>query len=140
MNFRGSIVLGSQRNPSEFHWKPQNRLSNWDMTISYSLKVSNFCSSRQLNGIWEGWSNHLISHTMSCLIWRHEITKKFDITDSVCNLQTKNWENLIFRYPASSDQNFAKFCKVIHLDVRKQSWKFQIDISKIDYFTGRPLK
>ena len=66
--------------------------------------------------------------------------KKIDITHSVCNLQTKYWENPIFGNAASSDQNFTKFCKDIDFDVRKQPWKFQIDISKIDYFADRSLK
>ena len=78
-------------------------------------------------------------YEMSSLIWRREITKNFDLAHSDCNVQTKNWENPIFRNAISRDQNLTKFYNDIHFAIRKQPWKFQIYISNIRYFTDRSL-
>ena len=57
----------------------------------------------------------------------------FDITWLVCKLQTK----LFFRNAFSRHANFTKFCRIVTIDVRNKSWKFEIDISKIHDFVSR---
>ena len=52
----------------------------------------------------------------------------------VCNLQTKILKTPIFGNAPSRHANVTRFCRIITIDVRKWSWKFQIDISKTDYF------
>ena len=39
----------------------------------------------------------------------------------------------------SGDGNFAQFCKIINIDIRKLPKKFQIYISKIDNFTDQSV-
>ena len=64
--------------------------------------------------------------------------KIFDI--SGCKLQTKIPKIPIFENATSSHANLTKFCMVIHIDVRKKSWKSQIDMLKIYYVTEQAVK
>ena len=77
---------------------------------------------------------------MSSLMRRQEIRKKYAITLLVCKLQTKIPKNPIFRNATSRHANFMKFCRIVTIDVRNKPWKFQIDISKIGYFTEQSVK
>ena len=40
----------------------------------------------------------------------------------------------------SRHANFTKFCTIVTIDVRNKPRKFQIDISKIGYFTEQSVK
>ena len=66
--------------------------------------------------------------------------KIFDITGPVCKLQTKIPKIPIFGNATSRHANLTKFCRNINIDVRNKPWKFQIDISKIGYFTEHSVK
>ena len=68
--------------------------------------------------------------------WRYKI-KKIDLTGPVCKEQNKI---PIFINATSSHANFMKFCRIVTIDVRNIPWKFQIDISKIGYFTEQSVK
>ena len=66
--------------------------------------------------------------------------KQIDISDLVCRLQTKIPKIPIFGNATSRHANLTKFCRNINIDVRNKPWKFQIDISKIGYFTEHSVK
>ena len=55
-------------------------------------------------------------------------------------LQTKIPKNLIFGNAISRHTNFTKFYRIVTIDVRNKPYKFQIDISKIDYFAEHSVK
>ena len=107
----------------------------------------------QLNGIWGGGWKHAPPRPRKLLkVWlldfyqmlvslrRHKIKKYFDANGPVCKWQIKISKNLIFGNATSRRANFAKFCKIVNIDVRNTFWKFQIDISRIGYFTEKSVK
>ena len=57
-----------------------------------------------------------------CQVWYGgtKSQKKFDFTHSVCNLQTRHYENPNFRNLTSRRQTFAKFCTDIIFDIKKK--------------------
>ena len=65
---------------------------------------------------------------------------EFDITLLVCKLQTKIPKNPIFRNITSWHANFEKFCRIVNIDIKNWSRKFESDISEIGYFTEQSLK
>ena len=69
-----------------------------------------------------------------------QIRKIFDISDLICKLQTKIPKIPIFGNAISRHANFTNFCRIVHIDVRNKSWKFHIEISKINYFTEQSVK
>ena len=91
--------------------------------------------SQELQKVWP-WN----FYQMLVFIRRHEIKKFFDITGPVCKLQTKIPKIPIFGNATSRHANLTKFCRNINIDVRNKPWKFQIDISKIGYFTEHSVK
>ena len=120
----------------ERKWKP----------VEYDALTVNVISLfRQFNDIWRGWKHPIRSRELQKIwLWnlyqmlvsirRHKI-KKIKITGLICKVQTKIPKNPIFRNATSRHANFTKFCKIVTIDLRNKPWKFQIDISKIGYFT-----
>ena len=53
----------------------------------------------------------------------------------VCKVQTKIPKIPIFENTFSRHANLTIIRRNINIDVRNEPWKFQIDISKIGYFT-----
>ena len=115
---------------------------------SLLLTINSICSFWQLTGIWGGGTTK-ISETTERMTMKFlpdvkqggtKSKKNFDITWLVCKLQTKIPKNPIFRNATSRHANFTKFCRIVTIDVRNKPWKFQIDISKIGYFTEQSVK
>ena len=73
-------------------------------------------------------------------IYKEAQNKQIDITGLVYVLQTKIPKIPIFGNATSRHANCTKFCRIVHIDVRNKSWKFQIDILKIGYFTEQSVK
>ena len=109
--------------------------------------------SDSFNGIWGRWvhpppkiSGTTKGMTMKFLpdVGIHKEArnqkKNFDLTGPVCKLQTKILKNTIFGNATFGHANFTKFCRIVTIDVRNKPWKFQIDISKIGYFTEQSVK
>ena len=77
-------------------------------------------------------------YQMLLFIRRHEIF--FYTTGPFSKLQTKIPKISIFENAFSRHANLTQFCRIVHIDVRNTPWQFQIDISKIDYFTEQSVK
>ena len=115
------------------------------------LTVNGICLFWQLHGIWGMVPPPMRSQELQKL-WpwnfyqilvstrRHEIKKIFDRTCLVCKLQTKIPKDPIFGNATSRHANLTKFCRIVAIDVRNESWKFQIDISKIGYLTEQSVE
>ena len=113
------------------------------------LTVNGICLFWQLNGIWGvippppqrskelqkvcPWNFYQILLS----IRRHEITKIFSICGLVCKLQNKI---TIFENATSRHANFAKLCRIVHIDISGKSVEFHIDISKMGCFTEQSVK
>ena len=58
--------------------------------------------------------------------------------------QKSFWHDLsekpVFGNETSRHAIFTKFCRIVTIDVRNKPWKFQIDNSKIGYFTEQSVK
>ena len=108
------------------------------------LTVNGICLFRQLYGILgddpPDISGTTKGRTMKFLpdVGNHKEArnqKKIDITGLVCTLQTKIPKIPIFENATFRHANLTTFCRNINMDVRNKPRKFQIDISKIGYFT-----
>ena len=66
--------------------------------------------------------------------------KKIYISGLVCKLKTIIPKIQIFVNTTSRHSNFTNFDRIVHIAVRNEPWKFQIDISKIGYFTEQSVK
>ena len=107
--------------------------------FSDSLMASGGCSTP-----WDLRNYKRYDHEIFTRCWYSlggtKSKKIFDITGPVCKLQTKIPKIPIFRNATSRHANFMKFCRIVTIDVRNKPWKFQIDISKIGYFTEQSVK
>ena len=116
---------------------------------SLLLTINSICSFWQLTGIWGGGTTK-ISETTERMTMKFlpdvKLSKEarnqifFDITRLVYKLQTKIPKIPIFRNATSRHANFTKLCRIVNIDIRNWSWKFQIDILKICYFTEQSVK
>ena len=102
--------------------------SNLFFNFCWPLTINSICSFWQLHSIWgAGGGGVGISGTAG------NMTMKFlpDVQKrSICNF----W-NATFGHAS-----FTKFCRIINIDVRNYTWKFQIDSSKIGFFTEQSAK
>ena len=111
--------------------------------------ASTFSDTLMHNGILWGENNPLRSRTrydyeIFNICWysyRGTNSKKcFDISCLLCKLKNKIPKITIFENTTSRHANITKFDSFVHIDVRNKSWKFQIHISKIGYFTDESVK
>ena len=83
-------------------------------------------------------------YQMSSPMGKHEMQKKIGISHLVCKSRVSNVKrrsNSLFSGNTTSGYaNFTKFRMSISIDVRNKPWKFQIDMSKIGYFTEQSVK